>query len=299
MEMKSEEKLVAIHVEMTFDSMQNLVSLKRNENYKNPTMLSSTFAVNCPQCWCYFNTDLVMHHHAAPRPGRTPLNNEPMDDTDHSAESSLAAHVNPANSFPRPIKEEPDDGDAQVPEKRQQVVAVKKKSKRQAAAINDGKEGTSKGTATAQRNFACEQCPASYINRAFLERHRKSKHTTKNQRSKMLICEDCGQSFGAQMHKLKHQAGHGLLKKYFCDKCKGGFWHKDLLKLHATKDCTDESKNFKCSVCYDRFGCKDHLRSHMVNLHCYDSSSAPHACATCGKGFLTQTKLERHMHTHE
>ena len=56
----------------------------------------------------------------------------------------------------------------------------------------------------------------------------------------------------------------------------------------------DENENIKCLICYQSFGCKDHLITHVRTVH---ENDALFTCAICQQSFGEIGTLRDHVGT--
>ena len=163
------------------------------------------------------------------------------------------------------------------------------------------------------------------------------KHTTPLSNEKAF--EECGKTFQAQSTLAYHMNTHLGLTPYKCDEpgCDVAFNHPFKLKSHQktharhkgmTESETGEALYFPCDLCDARFVQHNRLKMHKKRVHmgipetylclqCGEVShsrgarrrhevthhgkdpEAIHNCEVCGKGFVGNYQLRRHMRVHD
>lgn len=112
-----------------------------------------------------------------------------------------------------------------------------------------------------QKFFACTQCKKRFTQKALLQRHILSAHSTEAKPFKCTYCEKC---FSTTVLLSRHEAVHR--KEFCCQDCSQAFSSANALLVH--------------------------MRS--VHLHIY-----PFACDICEACFAAKETLARHKHTHD
>lgn len=261
-----ESNNVKIHVVLVFDENNRLIEVNRNEDCHNLSCSVSQFAVNCPSCHYYFNTELFFH-------------TVPDHHTDNNTETVRTVSVSEDLEDNLPIFQ----------------MTVPESDKTMPTLVSKITETT--GTNKVQNKYKCPDCHISYTHKRLLTAHQKNKHLKPDNKDK--DCEDCGQKFAFQLLKLRHQAGHNHPSKYFCETCSAGFWHTCLLADHINRYCNSCPKPAKCTICHIKLASKNSLNSHMAAIHHYkEYTFAQYSCKICGRGFNRETVLIRHQRIH-
>jgi len=81
---------------------------------------------------------------------------------------------------------------------------------------------------------------------------------------------------------------------FTCRFCDGGttFTRKYDLKRHVQTKHLPEARRFECEICSLKFKRREHLESHMRQLH---AEKTEFPCALCGKVLLSEVNRRRHM----
>ena len=101
----------------------------------------------------------------------------------------------------------------------------------------------------------------------------------------------CFKQFTSKYTLQQHVQVEHKDKMYACtyDDCKEDFKHKDQLEVHLMKH---EGKfKFECTICKKGFYQKAHFTGHLNSY----SDSRPHWCPKCGKQFLYQQDVGKHL----
>ena len=79
------------------------------------------------------------------------------------------------------------------------------------------------------RQFACSQCPRSYVSIGGLREHVKKMH----KKLTRYRCETCGKGFMNRSYYYDHVAAHTGVKRHTCSICEMKFMNKSSLKAHV------------------------------------------------------------------
>ena len=165
---------------------------------------------------------------------------------------------------------------------------------------------------TKERSYKCGQCKHKAKNMENLKKHYSSKH-------KKVLCSVCNQTFESDIILARHTYTH-YDKRFFCKKCKEGFYFASELKKHKVSHVVTPSfqymvagcgkwfkrvaevnvhmevhknKTWKCTKCNEfSTTCEKYLKDHYRTSH--NPNSLPYGCAECGKGFKYRMQLKRH-----
>lgn len=139
-------------------------------------------------------------------------------------------------------------------------------------------------------------------------------------------CDVCNKVIYSKARLHQHKKRHVIgLKPYICDYCKKCFTHKTALERHLLTIHVDSDPLFECEICSKRydfrindsndflilklylFPKKKHfffrfqlaitLRNHKYNVHREKKPKV--TCEICGKQFINNAALSKHMHCHE
>ncbi|CAM4602206.1 unnamed protein product [Lepidochelys kempii] len=108
----------------------------------------------------------------------------------------------------------------------------------------------------------------------------------------LLICTECGESFGHHEALIAHQRGHAGqgAGPFTCPQCQKGFEHRASLVAHrhvhtGERPCAQCGRGFRYKTCL-----AVHQRAH--------SGQRPHRCPQCSAAFLQRGDLHAHLGTH-
>ena len=163
-----------------------------------------------------------------------------------------------------------------------------------------------------EKSYKCGQCTQKAKNMEELKKHYARKH-------KKALCSVCNRTFDLDIILARHNYTH-YEKRYFCKKCKEGFYFASELKKHKVSHAKTPSfqcmvagcgkwfkrvaevnvhmevhknKTWKCDLCKDfSTSCEKYLKDHYRTDH--NPNSLPYGCTDCGKGFKYRMQLKRH-----
>lgn len=140
----------------------------------------------------------------------------------------------------------------------------------------------------------CEICELTYATKSGLRKHQKFVHS--NDRSKMLICFQCGEELRQPYLLREHMNKHTGLKPFICAYCPKNFRTKRLRSEHE-RIHTGE-KPYKCLVeeCDRSFLYLIDLKRHKYTVH--GIYTTKHTCQICTKVFSENMLLRKHMRSH-
>jgi len=182
----------------------------------------------------------------------------------------------------------------------------------------------------------CDFCGNGFNNIHELNKHKAIVHTNEEGLERDIKCDTCGKTFVLPYQLIRHNRyAHGEdKKKRICDRCPPGksklysekrlmihieAAHKDVQpEVHACYVCGKTFKSqgavtrhidcfhlkirkFKCDICEHGFNSKYDLQRHKAVIHKDVEGKEPDImCPTCGKMFMFQLQLSRHIKfTHE
>ena len=108
-------------------------------------------------------------------------------------------------------------------------------------------------------------------------------------KTKVLTCKECGQSFKGRAALTTHKLTHTGKSLFYCNICTKGFVNSHVLKRHEMIHSGELP--FSCQVCGKRFHQKCSLQSHMWN----HTGEKPYKCKQCEFSFLRREQLTRHV----
>ncbi|KAH8390548.1 hypothetical protein KR215_004731 [Drosophila sulfurigaster] len=108
------------------------------------------------------------------------------------------------------------------------------------------------------------------------------------------VCPYCGVGKTTRQEWNKHILTHTKEKQYHCRQCDHSSHNKQALSNHV-KVVHMKIKNFACQYCGKTFG-KSHACKLHERLHTGENCSE---CKICGKVFLFEKRLTKHLKTHE
>ena len=165
---------------------------------------------------------------------------------------------------------------------------------------------------TKEKNYRCGQCTLKAKSMDELKRHYAKKH-------KKVMCSICNRTFDSDIILARHNYTH-YDKRYYCKKCKEGFYFKSELKKHKVSHAKTPSfqcmvagcgkwfkrvaevnvhmeihkkRRWSCDLCKDfTTTCEKYLKDHFRTDH--NPNGLPYGCINCGKGFKYRMQLKRH-----
>lgn len=134
-----------------------------------------------------------------------------------------------------------------------------------------------------KRRIPCKICGQPIIDGKNIERHRKSHDV----------------SSVPNLITSNDQFQCNICKKYFPTKF-GAIYH---IKRHETRGIVYDANgkrisHMQCDICKMQITTKPKLMRHMITIHGSAPPDAPHICAICKKGFVTEKNLAKHMGQH-
>ena len=140
-----------------------------------------------------------------------------------------------------------------------------------------------KSTSQHEKKFFCETCGEHFKNNSDLRNHCLLKHVKD---VKEFFCDSC--SFNSKRKKNVERhifAVHMKSYKFTCpiSDCKRQYTTQAALKLHCVRD-HDESSQYKCEKCQQKFSCESLLKIHNQRLTC-----RPRKNKSAGKKVIEKT----------
>ncbi|XP_053959955.1 zinc finger protein OZF-like [Anastrepha ludens] len=134
--------------------------------------------------------------------------------------------------------------------------------------------------------YPCPHCERKFKSSKVAENHIKAEH----ERTRSLICEECGESVRTKQKLFEHMALHAGHGAYECEKCGKQYLRKQSLKRHLEI----HGDKHICGECLLEFSTSNALKNHM-KVH---SDEMPYKCNYCGRRFKRTKNLKNHLITH-
>ncbi|CAH1792910.1 unnamed protein product, partial [Owenia fusiformis] len=146
-----------------------------------------------------------------------------------------------------------------------------------------------------ERDVPCPKCDMKFTTQMTLKHHLlKHEDAAAN-----YACEICGLTFKRKQNLNEHKRRHATHK---CGGCDEEFQHAKYLLQHLTENasCTEKhDKTYpKCAICNRLFTTTSTLRVHLKKMH-NSGDSEVFTCEECGKEFMLNCDLRRHLRKHE
>ena len=145
---------------------------------------------------------------------------------------------------------------------------------------------------TIAKPVICDQCGEGFGATSLLTSHKRNKHTANKQKYPCTKCPKVlGSSSGFKYHfRHKHDAEYN--KSYPCFICGKVFKERKLCIIHEASH--KDVKDFKCDQCDASFKLLGPLNQHKKR----HSKAYTHMCTVCNKGFYLPSELHSHERTH-
>ncbi|XP_033754853.1 zinc finger protein 84-like [Pecten maximus] len=154
------------------------------------------------------------------------------------------------------------------------------------------------------RTHTCHICNSTFKSQRALKSHQEV-HLDRDQRNGSQ-CDQCGKKFLSVAYLKTHiDTMHSTEKKpikkqYLCHLCPNSFrdkhfFHSHMLRAHEVAPPAD-LKLHRCTHCDFFTVQKSHLRKHMRH---HSTGAKEYECNSCGKKFLTEDCLGRHIQRHQ
>ncbi|XP_072390159.1 uncharacterized protein [Diabrotica undecimpunctata] len=166
------------------------------------------------------------------------------------------------------------------------------------------------------KNFQCSICQKTFSERKKLISHLKGHKTVKDH-----LCKICSKKYANPSTFRIHMMSHTGERPFKCNICSKGFVRWAEVKLHMNTH--EDKRPFSCDICQKAFKSRSNLERHkrihlgiepysctycpksykqLVNLtahiRTYHTNERPFLCNICGKGYITSSRLNRHMLSH-
>ena len=163
-----------------------------------------------------------------------------------------------------------------------------------------------------EKAYKCSQCKQKSSSMKELKQHYAKKH-------QKVLCSICNKTFDSDILLARHNYTH-YDKRFFCKKCKEGFYFASELKKHKVSHAKTPSfqcmvagcgkwfkrvaevnvhmeihknKTWNCTQCKSfSTTCEKYLKDHIRTDH--NPNGLPYGCSICGKGFKYRMQLKRH-----
>merc|ERR1719203_1226739 len=141
-----------------------------------------------------------------------------------------------------------------------------------------------------QFRYRCVICDISYskADNGKLREHMKFEHNIGYK------CSICHKELPSKLRLKQHNKEHKKVthESNVCFKCGKLFKRKSSLEYHVSKNCFNQSKGRKCSICEEKFESMslkiDHIATKHKDVKLYD-------CSECSSRFITKLGLKRHI----
>lgn len=113
------------------------------------------------------------------------------------------------------------------------------------------------------------------------------------------VCRGCNKSYNNEHLCRVHYFSHHFDASFFCDICGKTGMTKSQLNVHKTeRHIKKEGKTFMaCRFCNRKYDNIEKLQEHEKE-HEQDGKVRPHVCNECGKCYMSEQTLQRHIKTH-
>ncbi|XP_061398310.1 zinc finger protein 287-like [Musca vetustissima] len=159
----------------------------------------------------------------------------------------------------------------------------------------------SRGGAATSAEFPCEVC-----GKIFNTLSRLRRHGPVHSLDKPYACEICKHRFSSQYYLKIHKQSHNKVgeKKpqppggFKCPDCPKSFHNQPALASHRQVHSSRKSskRNIICALCQRAFLSMKTLTDHLKTRH---PDAEKFSCDQCGKKFLLEERLQRHMAAHK
>eukprot|EP00058_Branchiostoma_floridae_P004740 XP_002590228.1 hypothetical protein BRAFLDRAFT_233447 [Branchiostoma floridae] len=139
--------------------------------------------------------------------------------------------------------------------------------------------------------YKCTRCDANFHDNSSLKSHITFIHY-----GKLLECAQCDKKFKSAGGLRKHQQLHSpKTQKCTVDKCDREFTAAAPLYYHREKYHRKDTSNFfECGSCSKTFSSNSKLERHVIT----HDNLRPFTCETCQTTFKRKDSMVRHMSTH-
>ena len=144
-----------------------------------------------------------------------------------------------------------------------------------------------------ERKFNCDQCGSKFANNGHLKRHVRNHFGEKSYQ-----CTQCEKSFSENYNLKQHILTHDKTISFPCDAgCDKLFTSRSGYKAHLqTKHNTEDHEEYQCDECDKKASSVQALKRHVLTCHILEKTFK---CGECKWAFKTNSKLTRHMKSHD